>query len=525
MTIREQIKEIISKIVGEGIDFTVEVPENKQYGDYATNVALIFSRQARGKWPNPTQLAEEIKSKISSEMLGKIEIVNGFINFYLEPEFLQKKIKEIIKQGKKFGKTDIGKKQKVQVEFISSNPTGPLTVANGRGGPMGDVLANILNAAGYKSEKEFYVNDSGVQIEILGHSILKDSQAQYKGKYIDELAKKISAQGGPASGGKDPYEIGQQAVGIIIEEMIRKTTDKLGIKYDKWFFESNLRKKNLPDKIVKFLKEKDLLYEKEGAVWFKSTNFGDTRDRVLIKKDKNKTYLANDIAYHYNKFKERKFDKVINIWGADHHGDVPGLMAGVEAIGYKGKLEIILHQFITVLEKGKKVKMSKRLGTFIPMDELLDAVGVDVVRFFFLMHSADRHMDFDLDLAKEKSEKNPVYYVQYAYARINSIFRKSKGHNLSVKLNLLNHPSEKDLIKSLIKLPEIIEDTARDYQVQRLPNYAIELATAFHKFYTECRVLGENKDIEKARLALIMATKIVLENILNLMGISRPERM
>jgi arginyl-tRNA synthetase len=505
--------------VGSG-DFTVEVPENNVYGDYATNVALILAPR-RGSGQSPLEIAEEIKSKIESDLFEKIEVVRpGFMNFYLKPEFLQKKIKAIIKQGKKFGKVDIGKKQKVQVEFISSNPTGPLTVANGRGGPMGDVLANVLKAAGYKSEKEFYINDSGVQIEILGHSILKDSQAQYKGKYIDELAKKISA-----SGGKDPYEIGQQAVGIIIKEMIKKTTDKLGIKYDKWFFESNLRKKNLPDKIVKFLKEKDLLYEKEDAVWFKSTNFGDTRDRVLIKKDKNKTYLANDIAYHYNKFKKRKFDKVINIWGADHHGDVPGLMAGVEAIGYKGKLEIILHQFITVLEKGKKVKMSKRLGTFIPMDELLDAVGSDVVRFFFLMHSADRHMDFNLDLAKEKSEKNPVYYVQYAYARINSIFRKSKGHNLSVKLNLLNHPSEKDLIKSLIKLPEIIEDTAKDYQVQRLPSYAIELAIAFHKFYTDCRILGEEKDLEKARLALLMATKIVLENILDLMGISKPERM
>jgi len=528
MTTRNQIKELINNAVSSFVpsdgtsadkDFTVEVPENKNYGDYATNVALIFSRQARDKWPNPTRLAEEIKSKISSEIFEKIEIINGFINFFLKSEFLQEQIKEILKQGNKFGKTDISKEQKVQIEFISANPTGPLTVANGRGGPMGDVLANIFSTAGYKTEKEFYINDSGVQIEILGHSILNDEKAQYKGEYIEKLSKQISAQGG------DPYKIGQEAAKIIVEEMIKKTTDKLGIKYNKWFFESDLHKKDLPDKIIKILKKQDLLYEKEGATWFKSTNFGDTRDRVLIKKDGMKTYLANDIAYHYNKFKERKFDKVINIWGADHHGDVPGLMAGVEAIGYKGKLEIILHQFITVLEKGEKVKMSKRLGTFIPLDELLNSVGSDVVRFFFLMHSADRHMDFDLDLAKEKSDKNPVYYVQYAYARINSILRKTKTHFSIEKLDLLNHQSEKELIKCLIKLPEIIEDIAKDYQVQRLPNYAIESATAFHRFYTDCQVLGEEKELEKARLALLMATKFVLSSVLDLMGISKPEKM
>jgi len=516
MTIRSQIKEIISKTTGNE-DFSVEIPENKNYGDYATNIALILAKQQD---KNPVEVARELISKFEirvSNFFDKVEAVNGFINFYLKPEFLQKQIEEILKQEQKFGKIDIGKSKKIQVEFISSNPTGPLTVANGRGGPMGDTLANVLKFAGYKAEKEFYVNDSGVQVSVLGHSILKDAEAQYKGEYIDLLANRIKE--------KEPHKIGMEAAKIIVSEMIRKTTDKFGIKYDEWFFESSLHKKKIPDKIIKILKKKDLLYEKDGATWFKSTKFGDNRDRVLIKKDGEKTYLAGDIAYHYNKFKKRKFDKVINIWGADHHGDVPGLMAGVEAIGYKGQLEVILHQFINVLEKGEKVKMSKRLGTFIPMDDLLDAVGSDVVRFFFLMHSADQQMDFDLDLAKEKSEKNPVYYVQYAYARINSILRKAKSHFSTEKLNLLNHQSEKELIKCLIKLPEIVEDTAQDYQVQRLPNYAIELATAFHRFYTECQVLGEKKDLEKARLALIMATKIVLENILDLMGISKPEKM
>jgi arginyl-tRNA synthetase len=513
MMIKDAIKEAISKIVGNE-NFTVEIPENNIYGDYATNAALILAKKEKR---SPVEVANEIRINIKSDLFEKIEVVNGFINFYLRPEFLQNQIKTIIKQGKKFGKIDIGGNKKMQVEFISSNPTGPLTVANGRGGPMGDTLANVLNFAGYKTQKEFYVNNSGNQITILGHSILKDSEAQYKGDYIDLLAKRLTE--------KDPIKLGQEAAKIIVEEMLKKTAQKFNIDYDQWFFESDLYKKGTTEKIIDILKEKNLLYESEDATWFKSSSLGDNRDRVLIKKDGLKTYLASDIAYHYNKFKERKFDKVINVWGADHHGDVPGLMAGVEAIGYKGQLEIILQQFITIIEKGEKIKMSKRLGTYVPMDELLNTVGSDVVRFFFLMHSNDKQMDFDLDLAREKSDKNPVYYVQYAYARINSILRKSKGHDLSIKLGLLTHPSEIELIKELIKLPGIIEDCAKDYQIHRLPSYAIKLAALFHKFYNDCHVLGEEKELEKARLALIMATKIVLENILDLMGISKPEKM
>jgi arginyl-tRNA synthetase len=299
----------------------------------------------------------------------------------------------------------------------------------------------------------------------------------------------------------------------------------LGIKYNKWVFESSLCKSGKADKVLNSLKNKKLIYEKDGALWFRSKKFGDNRDRVLIKSNGEKTYLGRDIPYHYNKFKERKFDKVINIWGADHHGNVSGLLAGAEAIGYKGKLDIIIHQFVTISEKGKRVRMSKRRGTFVTLEELLNMVGSDVVRFFFLMYSADRHMDFDLTLAKEKSEKNPVYYIQYAYARINSILKKSKSKVLNPKFNLLSHPSELGLIKELIKLPEIIEDTVKDYQVQRLPHYALDVATAFHKFYTDCKVLGDYKDMEKARLSLVLATKIVLENILDLMGISKPKKM
>jgi arginyl-tRNA synthetase len=526
MTIRGEIENLIKEAISsfaeatEDKSFTVEIPENTNYGDYATNIALILAQKEKR---NPAEIAREIESKIKSDILEKTEFVNGFINFNLKPEFIQNQVKEILKQNKKFGKVDIGENKKIQVEFVSSNPTGPLTVANGRGGPFGDTLANVLNFAGYKAKKEFYINNAGNQVVILGHSILKDEQAQYKGDYIDELVNRLSKNKSFLD--KDAYKLGQEAAEIITEEMLKKTAEKFNIKYDVWFSESDLIKKKLPDKIIAILKDKNLLYEQDNATWFKSTQFGDSRDRVLIKKDGLKTYLAEDIAYHYNKFKERKFDKVINVLGADHHGDVPGLMAGVEAIGHKGQLEVILQQFITVIEGGEKIKMSKRLGTYVAIDELLDKVGADVVRFFFLMHSNDKQMDFDLDLAREKSDKNPVFYVQYAYARINSILRKSKGHDSHAKLELLNHESEIGLIKELIKFPEIIEDTAKDYQVHRLPNYTIKLASLFHRFYTECHILGEEKDLEKARLALIMAVKIVLGSVLDLMGISKPEKM
>ena len=423
-----------------------------------------------------------------------------------------------MRKEEKFGRLSLGKGKKVQVEFISANPTGPLTVGNARGGPFGDVLGNVLKKAGYKVEKAYYINDYGKQILVLGHSVLKDEKAEYKGDYINYLNKKIKE--------KDPYRAGEKAAKIITDEMIRKTVKKLGIKYDEWFSEKSLYSSGEVDKAIGFLKKKGLIYEKEGATWFKSSQYGDERDRVLIKADGGKTYLAGDIAYHKYKFDKKKFDKAINIWGADHYGDVPGLMAGVEVLGHKGKLDIILLQFVTLLERNKRLKMSKRKGIYVAMDELLDQVSSDVVRFFFLQKSADTHLKFDLSLAKEQSEKNPVYYIQYAHARICSILGKIKGFKIGIKnLGLLNHPSELGLIKHLMRFPEIIEDTARDYQVQRIPRYAYELAESFHRFYRDCRVIAEDKELQEARLALISATKIVLKEALDLMGISAPKKM
>jgi len=504
-------------------EILVEKPKEENHGDYSSNIALQVAGLTKKR---SFIVAELLKEEINEEkpnFLEKVGVVKpGFINFFLSKEYLQNQTGEILKAGNKFGNLKIGRNKKVQVEFVSANPTGPLTVANTRGGPLGDVLGNVLEKAGFKVEKAYYINDYGNQILILGHSVLKDEKAEYKGDYIDYLHKKIKE--------KDPYRTGEKAAKIIVEELIKKTMAKLGIKYDEWFSESKLYKSGAVDKILNFLKQKGLAYEKEGALWFKSTKYNDNRDRVLVKQDGSKTYLAGDIAYHRYKFERKKFDKVINIWGADHYGDVPGLQAALEALGYKSKLDIILLQFVTLLEKGEKIRMSKRKGIYVAMDELIDEVGSDVVRFFFLQRSADTHLNFDLNLAKEQSEKNPVFYVQYAYARICSILRKLKVKSEKRKittenLKLLKHPSELALIKQLIRFPEIIEDTIYDYQVQRIPQYAIDLATVFHQFYRGCRVLGKNKELTQARLSLIKATKIVLKNSLDLMGISAPEKM
>ncbi len=512
--IRDEIKKLLKEITGK--EARIEHPADAKHGDYSTNIAMKAKLDAK-------KIARKIED---NPMFEKVEVAKpGFINFFLAKEYLQKELEEILKQGEEFGRLNIGKSKKVQVEFISANPTGPLTVGNARGGPFGDALANVLEKAGFKVEKAYYINDYGMQILALGHSVLKDSEAKYKGKYIDELRKRIKE--------KDPFRAGQKAAKIIVDEFIKKTTDRLGINYDEWFSESSLHQRGQIDKALKVLEKKDLIYKKEGAVWFRSSKYGDKRDRVVVKADGGETYLAGDMAYHRYKFEKKKFNKVIDIWGADHAGDVAGLQAGVEALGHKGKLDILLLQFVTLVEKGEKLKISKRKGTFVTMDELLDEVGVDIAKFFFLQKSANTHLNFDLTLAKAEGEKNPVYYVQYAHARICSILRKvssflscrQAGKFQVSSLKLLKHSSELNLIKQLIRFPEVIEDTSQDYQVQRLPQYAGDLATAFHQFYRDCQVLSENKEVFQARLDLILTSKIVLKNILGLMGISAPEKM
>ncbi len=523
--IRESIKNLLKKSIEELQkekalpvfdlpEIELESPEVKSHGDYSSNIALVLSKIAK---KSPKDIAVLIFNKIvnnkkSEEFLKKTTpeegIANpGFINFFVSKEYLEKEVKEILKQKKDYGKINIGKGEKINVEFVSANPTGPLHVGNARGGFCGDVLANTLNKAGYKASKEYYINNVGKQVEVLKDTL--DGKEGYKNEYTDYLIEK---------GEKDP----QKAVEYIREE-IEKTIFAMGIKYDKWFPESDLFESKETEEVKKELNDKGLTEEKEEALWFKSSKFGDDKDRVLIRENGKATYLLSDIAYLKNKFK-RGFKKLIIFLGAEHHGYIGRVSAGAEALGYKKENVIpIIMQLVRLIEDGKEVKMSKRTGVYITIDELIKEVGMDVSRFFFLLRSYGNHLDFDLNLAKEQSSKNPVFYVQYAYARICSILRKSDIK--PSKDILLTEEAEKELVKQLIKLPEVIEDTVIDYQVQRLPKYAIELAESFHSFYQKCQVISDDKNLTERRLSLISATKIVLENTLSLIGVSAPEKM
>jgi len=523
--LKQEIKKIIEKAIGnKAIEFLVEVPADKEHGDYSSNVALLLAtrlRQGSGEAKKtPQDIAKEIKEDIekqNSGLFSKVEIAGpGFINFFVSENYLRNQLQIILKEKSKYGNLKIGNNKKINVEFVSANPTGPLTLGNGRGGFGGDVLANVLEKSGYKVSREYYVNDTGNQINKLGHSVLHDAEAVYKGEYVNELQKKVK--------GKNPQEVGEKASKIILEKMIKPSVKKMGIKFDIWFSEKDLYKNKEVDKAIEELTKKGFTYESEGAVWFKSKDLGDDKDRVLIRADGIKTYFASDIAYFKNKF-NRKFDRLVIFLGADHYGYVPRLKAASSALGFdKNDIDAIVMQLVRLFEKGKEVRMSKRTGIYVTIDELIDEVGLDASRFFFLTVSPNTHLNFNLDLAKEKSQKNPVFKVQYAHARICSILKKSKKSGIK-NLQLLKESSELELIKQLIRLPEITEDVSKDCQVQRLPKYATNLSDSFHKFYEKCKVISDDKQLTSARLSLVLATKIVLQNTLNLMGVSAPEKM
>ncbi len=528
---REEIQKILAREIGnlfgtkiEESEILTERPKNSALGDFSSSMAFVLAKTTK-KSPLEIaqQMAESIVNQNKEQFFSKIEAVSpGFVNFYLSDEFLQNQVGKILAQGEEYGENNSGQNKKAQVEFISANPTGPLTLGNGRGGVYGDVLGNILKKSGYDVTKEYYVNDAGGQIEKLGHSILKDEEAEYKGGYIDELASQIEST--------DPKIVGQKAQAIIAEQ-IKKTVAAMGIKLDVWFSEQKeLRDSGKVEDVFNLLRKQNLAYEKDGALWFMAEKFGDEKDRPLKKSDGEPTYFGVDCAYHYNKFIERKFNRVINVWGADHHGDVARVKGFVASLGLdKTSFEILLMQFVRLVQEGREVRMSKRKGVYVTVDEVLAEVGRDAFRFFMAMYSANTHMDFDLALAKEQSQKNPVYYAQYGHARIESILTKTKDENKKEEtenLKLLEAKEELNLIRQLVKYPEIIADTAVDYQVQRVPQYVLGLVTAFHKFYENCRVLGEDKNLQNARLQLVKATKIVLQDSLEgILGISAPEKM
>ncbi|OGD56712.1 arginine--tRNA ligase [Candidatus Berkelbacteria bacterium RBG_13_40_8] len=527
---QNQIKKILIDAVKKAYpeinipEFSVEKTDAK-FGDYSSNVALIL-KKVTGEKPQKIALII-IKNIEKNNLIEDASMADpGFINFKIALPYWQQKISEIVGKGGSYGHSDLGQDLQVNIEFISANPTGPLTLGNGRGGYFGDVLANVFKAYGAEVEREYYINDRGVQILALGHSVLKDDKAVYKGKYIDEITPRIKS--------KKMDEVGSEAATILMEEYIKKTIKEMGIEFNTWFSEKSLHEGRTVSEILEMFKKADLTYESEGALWLKTTNYFDDKDRVLVTKKGEHTYFLSDIAYHFDKIR-RGYDLLIDFWGADHHGYVGRMNAAIDILkkeqNWSGELKILISQLVRLVSKGREVKMSKREGTYVTLDELIDEVGPDVTRFFFLERSLDTHMDFDLDLAKEHSQKNPIYYVQYAYARIASILQKIRNQKSEIRnndqiLKLLKEPEEKALIKQLIKLPELVEEIVGDYQVQKLPTYATELADSFHRFYEKCPVIKSGSDeLTSARLELLKATQIVLKNTLDLMGINAPEKM
>jgi len=523
-------------------DILVEHPQNPEHGDYATSIALKLGRAARA---NPLEIAEAIVKSLPSveEIKSTYVAMPGFINFILKDDWLCRQVDEILNEGEQYGDLALGQSSRVQLEFVSGNPTGPLHVGHGRGAVLGSTLANVLSAAGYNVEKEYYVNDAGNQMrafydslyaryrEALGVPAEMPSEG-YHGEYVAELAREIVAEKGDAllslALEEATKELGQTGMEKVIES-IKDDLRLLGVDFDVWFSEQALYESDQFDKVMALLKQDNHVETREGALWFVSTGLGEDKDNVLIRSSGVPTYFAADIAYHYNKFLERGFDKVIDIWGADHQGHVSRMKAAAGALGVSpDRLQIIISQMVSLRRGKEQLRASKRTGDIVTLRELLEEVGTDVCRFFFLSRSADSQMDFDLELAKKESMDNPVYYVQYAHARIAGILRLAQERELIYgegDVSLLATDAELALIRKLLLFPEIVEMVALNLEPQHLPHYAQELATAFHNFYEKCRVITEDKPLTLARLKLVEATRIVLAKTLCLMGMKSPERM
>jgi len=522
--------------------FVLEVPREKVHGDFATNLAMILAKKAGQP---PRKIAETIVQffPVGKNWVRKVEVAGpGFINFFLEPSWLYQVLPEVEEEGENYGCSQIGKGKKVQVEFVSANPTGLLHMGNARGAALGDTLANILAAAGYDVTREFYVNDAGNQIEVFGRSLearylqllgqdVPFPEDGYPGEDLVECMRNLINEVGDKYLKVDPQLRREHLIRYALKEKLQQMEKDLadfGVIYDVWFSEQSLHDSGAIEEVLKELKEKGYLYEKDGALWFRASLFGEEKDEVLVRSNGVPTYFAADIAYHKNKF-DRGFDQVINIWGADHHGHVSRLKGALKALGYDpNRLQIIIMQLVRLFRGGELVRMSKRSGEYITLRDLVEEVGRDAARFFFVMRSADSHLDFDMDLAKKQSEENPVYYVQYAHARICSILRQVKGELPragEVPLEALQEPAELELIRKIADYPGEVIFAATHLEPHRLAHYAYELATLFHGFYTTCRVLTDDPDLRRARLVLVNATRITLRNVLSLLGVSAPERM
>ena len=533
---------------GDVPDFAIEVPADRTHGDYATNMAMVSAKTFRQA---PRKIAEIITEHLdlSDTYLDRCEIAGpGFINFFLTPQFNIDVMQDIAKLGKDYGRSDYGKGEKIMVEFVSANPTGPMHMGNARGGALGDCLAAVLDVAGYNVWREFYVNDAGNQIEKFANSLNARYLQIYKGEdaipfpedgYQGEDIKDRAAEFA-AIYGEEFVETSEDVrkaalVGYALPKNIEKMQSDLNkyrITYDKWFLESELHQNGEVAETIELLKQRGMTYEQDGALWYKATEFGAEKDDVLVRQNGNPTYFAADIAYHRNKFEKRGFDRCIDIWGADHHGHVARMKGAMNAVGLDGdKLDVILMQLVRLMQDGEVVRMSKRTGKAIQLGDLLEEVPVDSARFFFTMREANTQMEFDLDLAVKEDSQNPVYYVQYARARICSIFRALAEDGIHLRpctdeeLAMLTAPAEVELIRHLAAYTDQIILAAKDYNPSVITRYVVELATLFHKFYDACRVKGEDEHLTAARMALCDATATVICNVLTMFKISTPEKM
>ena len=529
-------------------EFSIEAPADRAHGDWATNAAMVSARAFHAA---PRKIAEAITNNLSLDgtYFDRFEIAGpGFINFFLSKQFYVDVLKDIEALGTEYGRSDYGQGKKIMVEFVSANPTGPMHMGNARGGALGDCLAAVLDAAGYSVWREFYVNDAGNQIEKFGNSlearylqIYKGEDAVefpedgYHGDDIKERAAQFAEEFGDRYVDAAPEDRRKALVEFALPRNIAKMKAdlaKYGIQYDEWFLESKLHNDGELEETIQILKDKGLTYDKEGALWYRATTFGAEKDEVLVRQNGNPTYFAADIAYHRNKFAKRGFDRCIDVWGADHHGHVARMKAAMDAVGLDGsKLDIVLIQLVRLVRNGEVVRMSKRTGKAIQLADLLDEVPVDAARFLFNMREATSQMDFDLDLAVQQDAQNPVYYVQYAHARICSILKALKAEGIEPRactdeeLALLNTQEEIDLIRHLSAYTDEIVAAAKDYDPARITRYVITLATLFHKFYNTCRVKDEEDHLRAARICLCEAAATVIRNVLSLLKISAPESM
>lgn len=578
--LQDLLKKCIQDLINEGLinemppKVRLDHTKDKSHGDYATNIALMLAKQAK---TSPLELAKIIVNQLEdASFIKKTEIAGpGFINFFLSDASSTSIVSEIIELAEMYGKSEIGKGQSILLEYVSANPTGPLHVGHGRGAAYGATVSNLLRNIGFKVDNEYYVNDAGRQMDILTVSIflrylslcgeqIRFPDNGYQGQYINDIADSIVVESGESfkqsadivfenickdgiEGGDKESHIDELIVRakdllgdnfqtifqVGIESILGGIKDDLadfGVRFEKWFSEQSLIDSGLSESCITRLKDSGHIYKKDGALWFKTTKYGDEKDRVVVRDNGNHTYFASDIAYHLEKL-ERGYDKIINVWGADHHGYIPRVKASIGALGHKpDKLEILLVQFANLYRGGQKVQMSTRSGSFVTLEDLRKEVGNDAARFFYILRKSEQHMDFDLDLAKSKTNENPVFYIQYAHARICSVFRQAneKGFESNLEdanLSLLTEEVEKNILRELSRYKSVIESAAIQYEPHQLAYYLRDLATQFHSYYNACTFILEDQDLTQARLSLIHAAKQILRNGLSILGVGAPESM